>query len=162
MPRVHPGRYTAHVDGDFVVFIIGMRINKPWKVREWWPVFTAMPRMIKELDGRPELGFLGYRQCLASPVEPMVIQYWRSFEQLERFARDPQFAHLDAWRLFRRATGDSGNVGIWHETYMVADGAYETIYGNMPRTGLAAVGDHVELGSTSRAVERVRTTAGAQ
>ena len=28
-----PQRMTAEVDGDFVVFLIGMRINKPWKVQ---------------------------------------------------------------------------------------------------------------------------------
>ena len=28
---VHKGRRVAHIDGDFVVFLIGMRINRPWK-----------------------------------------------------------------------------------------------------------------------------------
>lgn len=44
MPRnpVVSGRMTADIDGEFVVFLIGMRINKPWKVHKWWPVFVAM------------------------------------------------------------------------------------------------------------------------
>ena len=45
--------------GEFVVFLIGMRINKPWKVRKWVPVFLTMPRMIKELEANPDSGFLG-------------------------------------------------------------------------------------------------------
>ena len=45
---------TAEVEGDFVVFLIGMRVNKPWKIHKWLPVFLAMPRMIKELKRTPE------------------------------------------------------------------------------------------------------------
>ncbi|KEF41881.1 MAG: hypothetical protein ER33_09045 [Cyanobium sp. CACIAM 14] len=41
---------TAEIEGDFVVFLIGMRINKIWKVHRWLPVFQAMPRMIRELQ----------------------------------------------------------------------------------------------------------------
>ena len=41
------GRYMADVSrlGDeVVVFVIGMRINKPLKVGLWWPVFNGMAR----------------------------------------------------------------------------------------------------------------------
>ena len=76
-------RVTAEIEGDFVVFLIGMRINKPWKIRNWLPVFLAMPRMLHELKNRAESGFLGARQYIGSPRRPMVVQYWRSFEHLE-------------------------------------------------------------------------------
>ena len=56
---IHRGRSFASVDGPFAVFLIGMRINRPWKVHKWWPVAMAMPRMIRELEARPELGLLG-------------------------------------------------------------------------------------------------------
>ena len=49
----HKGRHVARMDGDFVVFLIGMRVNKPWKVRDWMRTFRAMPRMIKRARGRP-------------------------------------------------------------------------------------------------------------
>ena len=52
-------RMTAQIEGDFVVFLIGMRINKPWKVHKWLPVFMAMPRMLKELAANPQSGCLG-------------------------------------------------------------------------------------------------------
>ena len=32
MSAVPAGRYAPEIDGDFVVFLIGMRINRPWKV----------------------------------------------------------------------------------------------------------------------------------
>ena len=37
-----------------------MKINKPWKLHKWLPVFLAMPKMLKELEGHPESGFLGH------------------------------------------------------------------------------------------------------
>ncbi|MGQ0642319.1 MAG: monooxygenase family protein [Gemmatimonadaceae bacterium] len=60
MAKVIPSRMTAHVEGDFGVFLIGMRINKPWKIHKWLPVFLAMPRMIKELEANRDSGFLGH------------------------------------------------------------------------------------------------------
>ena len=42
-------RMTGRVSGDFVVFLIGMRVNRWWKVHQWVRVAAAMPRMIHEL-----------------------------------------------------------------------------------------------------------------
>jgi len=129
-------RLTAEVDGDFVVFLIGMRINKPWKVHKWLPVFLAMPRMLKELRGRPESGFLGYTMGF-----PVIVQYWRSFEHLEGYARGKDLAHWPAWVAFNKSVGGSrGDVGIWHETYRVLAGQYEAVYSGMPPFGLGKIG----------------------
>jgi Domain of unknown function (DUF4188) len=152
---VFPGRYVAHRDGDFVVFLIGMRLNKPWKVNRWWPVFHAMSKMIKELEADPDSGFLGATQGLLASG-PALVQYWRSFEDLDRYARDADARHLPAWKRFNKLVRDSGDVGIWHETYRVRAGEYEAIYGNMPRVGLATVGDHRPIGSTgATAAQRI-------
>jgi Domain of unknown function (DUF4188) len=43
-----PGRFAADLEGDFVVLLIGMRPNRPWRVRRWLPVARAMHAM---LDG---------------------------------------------------------------------------------------------------------------
>lgn len=147
------GRYSGSIEGDFVVFLIGMRINRPWKLHRWPPVFVAMPKMLKELERDPHSGFLGATMGLLT-TGPTVVQYWRSFEHLEQYARDPQGEHLPAWRRFNRLVRASGDVGIWHETYRVRAGEYEAIYGNMPRVGLARAGDHRPLGSTSTAALR--------
>jgi hypothetical protein len=147
---VVPGRMTANVDGQFVVFLIGMRINKPWKVHKWWPVFIAMPRMVRKLSG-DDLGMLGCSTAMG-PSGPTLVQYWRSTAELERFARDSLLPHLEAWRMFNRRVGFTGDVGFWHETYVVQPGAYETVYGNMPRFGLASVGDHVPVGRKSESM----------
>jgi hypothetical protein len=151
---VHPGRYAGTIEGDFVVFVIGMRINRPWKPHRWLPVALAMPKMLRELAAEPESGFLGASQGILNGG-PVVIQYWRSFDHLERYARNPGAAHLPAWREFNERVRGSGDVGIWHETYRVRAGEYETIYGNMPRAGLARAGAHEALGSTSTAAKRI-------
>src|SRR5690242_10068087 len=129
---IERGRHTATIDGDFVVFLIGMRINQPRRVRLWLPVLKAMPAMLAELDRHREAGLLGYERALMFGG-PAVVQYWRSFEHLERYARDADAEHLPAWKRFNQAARDSGAVGIWHETYKVRAGEYETIYGSMPR-----------------------------
>jgi hypothetical protein len=152
--KIHPGRWRAQIDGDFVVFLIGMRINRPWQLRDWWFVFTAMPKMIKELEAHPEMGFMGAHQGLFYGG-PALVQFWRSFEELERYARNPHAEHLPAWRKFNQRVRDSGTTGIWHETYKVRAGEYESIYGNMPRVGLAGVAEHEPLGSTSTAAKRI-------
>ena len=72
----------------------------------------------------------------------MVVQYWRSFADLERFARDRDDPHLEPWRRSTGGSRDTGDVGIWHETYRVRTGDIETIYGNMPPHGLAAAVGH--------------------
>jgi fumigallin biosynthesis monooxygenase-like protein len=152
MAEVFTGRYTADVDGDFVVFLIGMRFNKLWNVRGWWPTLSAMRPMIKELRAHPELGLLHAEQAWIGG--PAVVQYWRSFEHLDRYARNADKLHLPAWKKWNRASRASGAVGIWHETYKVAAGEYEVIYGNMPRLGLAHVGDHVPLQVKGRSAAR--------
>ena len=149
---VHPGRFTARAEGDFVVFLIGMRFNKPWKVQKWLPVATAMPRMLRVLAQHPELGCLGTQQWFGRTT--ILVQYWRSFEDLDRFARDKDLPHLEPWRRFNRAVRDSGDVGVWHETFKVRAGEYEAVYANMPAFGLAAATGHVPVaavGQTSAA-----------
>ncbi|MDZ7727440.1 MAG: DUF4188 domain-containing protein [Dehalococcoidia bacterium] len=138
MARPIARRMTADIEGDFVVFLIGMRINRPWKPWKWLPVFNAMPRMLRELANDPSSGFLGARLCFASPISPTVIQYWRSFEQLERYARARDAERRPAWVKFNRKVASNGDVGIWHETYLVPARQYECVYNNMPPTGLGA------------------------
>ena len=130
---------TARIEGDFVVFLIGMRVNKPWKIHKWLPVALAMPRMLKELAANPESGFLGH--LMSSRV---IVQYWRSFDDLEAYARSKDQEHWPAWVAFNKRVGTSrGDVGIWHETYQVRAGEYEAVYSGMPPIGLGQVGELV-------------------
>ncbi len=138
MAPVIKKRVTAEIEGDFVVFLIGMRINKLWKAQKWLPIFVAMPKMVRELERSPQSGFLGANLYLGGPRRPMLVQYWRSFNHLETFARDRDAAHWPAWVAFNEHVGSNGDVGIWHETYLVPAGGYECVYNNMPPIGLGA------------------------
>jgi hypothetical protein len=107
-------------------------------IHKWLPVARAMPRMIKELEAAPsEVGFLGHTELgLAN-----MVQYWRSFDHLERYARDRDALHWSAWVDFNRCLKDArGDVGIWHETYKIRAGDYEAIYSGMPPFGLGKAG----------------------
>lgn len=160
MPDIIPARMSAQLDGDFVVFLIGMRVNKWWKFWKWMPVAKAMPKMLTELAGRPELGLLHARTVFGFP-NLLVIQYWRSFEQLHAYASDRSLQHLPAWREFNRKIASNGDVGIWHETYLVQVGAYECLYNNMPIWGLAAAGGLVPAeGQRKSAKGRLRQSHG--
>jgi hypothetical protein len=136
MAKIIAERMAAEIEGDFVVFAIGMRINNPWKIHKWVPVFRAMPRMLKELERQPESGFLG---SISGGL--MQVQYWRSFEHLEAYARSRDHSHWPEWVSFNQRMRDSrGDVGIWHETYKVQAGQYEAIYSGMPPWGLGSAG----------------------
>lgn len=149
---IHKGRFTAEYDDDFVVFLIGSQIHKPFKFRQWMPIAKAMSAMQREIAEHPEIGCLHIQNF--GRVSNISVQYWKSFEHLERFARSDELSHLEAWRSFNKLIRNSGDLGIWHETYTVRAGEFETIYGNMPRFGLAVAGHHVALGAGSTAARR--------
>jgi hypothetical protein len=155
MLKVVHGRYAASIEGPFVVFLIGMRVNRAWRVHDWWPVAAAMPPMVRELERQPEKGFLGAESFIAVSAPGFaLVQYWRSFDHLDRFARDREELHLPAWREFNRRVGASGSVGIWHESYLVEAGRYEAVYGNMPRFGLAKAAEHVPAAGSLETARR--------
>ena len=136
-------RMTVKLDGDFVVFLIGMRINRFWKFNKWMPVASAMSKMIKELANKPESGFLGFQ--MFGGIPPVLVQYWRSFEHLEAYAKDRDGLHYPAWKAFNTKIKSNGDVGIWHETYKVNSGNYECIYNNMPKYGLGKIGEMIPV-----------------
>jgi hypothetical protein len=93
-----------------------MRTNRLLAVRKWMPTARAMVRMLRVLHEHPEKGFLGGETILYWRGTGL-IQYWRSFEVLENFARDPSEPHMDAWRRFNHVIGSDGTVGcFWHES----------------------------------------------
>ena len=151
-------RRTGRLEGEFVVFLIGMRVNRWWKVHQWLRVAMAMPRMLRELARNPELGFLGAESWFGRTT--IMVSYWRSMEDLLRYATSKTHAHLPAWRAFQATVGTNGDVGIWHETYRSRAGDHETVYVNMPPFGLARAGTSIDaVGAHARAKDRLAATA---
>lgn len=151
-------RLAAQIEGDFVVFLIGMRVNQPLKVHRWLPVVTAMSRMLGELHRQPELGLLHAEMWMGRTT--IMVQYWRSMDQLLGYATNKNAQHLPAWKAFNQAIGTDGTVGIWHETYAIAAGQHESVYANMPAFGLGKAGTLVPAtGHRQSAAQRLKAGA---
>jgi hypothetical protein len=162
MAKINTQRLAAEIEGDFVVFMIGARFNKPWKLFKNLWFLNTMPKMLKELEKKPEMGLLGYRQTIGGGGTT-VIQYWRSFEQLEAWSRSKDSTHFPNWVKFNKRIGSNGDFGIWHETYKVRAGEYESIYNNMPAFGLGKAGILVPAtGYRSTAAGRITGTEEAE
>jgi hypothetical protein len=160
MPIINSARMTHDYDGELVVFLIGMRINQPWRPDRWLPPFRAMSTMLRELYGDADSGLLGHVMTIGANG-PLLVQYWSSIDKLHAYASDSSAAHRPAWAAFNRLVRKApGAVGIWHETYLVQ--AAETLYAGMPAFGLAAAtaADPVaRRGNT--ALERLRSAVAA-
>ncbi|UFR02070.1 DUF4188 domain-containing protein [Streptomyces sp. Go40/10] len=146
-------RTTADAQGEVVVLLIGMRIHRFRAVRLWLPVMLAMFRMLRELEKDPARGLRAKVLLTASPRSYYVVQYWESKEKLYAYATAPDAFHHKAWARLNRQerTGRlRGQVGIWHETYVVPEGSYEAIYGDMPAFGLAEAYGQVPLEKRGR------------
>ena len=146
------GRERAELDGDFVVFLIGARPDLRHPVRTFRDLGgrRGMTHMLDHLLAHPEKGLLAYEMGL-----PTIVQYWRSFDHLDAFARDDTDPHLAAWRNYWRRVGTDNRTGIWHETYLVRAGEYEAIYANMPAHGLGKAGRLSPMSQASTARLRV-------
>ena len=147
MARINVGRFTHGHSGELVVFLIGMRINSPWRPDLWLPVFLAMPRMLTELFREPGSGLLGFRFALGAGG-PVIVQYWDSLDKLYAYASAPESEHRPAWTAFNRQARKAPKaVGIWHETFQVSRA--ESMYVSMPTEGLAQATELVPVGPGS-------------
>ena len=151
------GRQTAEIDGDFVVFIIGAGISPLHPIRSMRDLggMRGMMYMLKHLSTKPDKGLLHYEM----PNPFYIVQYWRSFDHLEAFARDEDDPHSKAWRKYWKRVGKDNRSPIWHETYLVRAGEYEAIYANCKPRGLALAGQLVPVNESSTARLRIRRRA---
>ncbi|MCU4183304.1 DUF4188 domain-containing protein [Acidiferrimicrobium sp. IK] len=155
MKAIAGRRMTAEIDGDFVVFLIGPRVNRPLQAAKALVDLggrRGMAHMLKYLVDHPEKGLLGYQLGY-----PTIVQYWRSYDHLEAFARDTDDPHLKVWRDYWKRVGRSDRTGIWHETFLVRAGEYEAVYDNMPPFGLGKAGRLVPVSESSRSRDRLGT-----
>ena len=137
MVSINKHRMVPVIDEPFVVFLVGMRINKPWKIHKWLPLYLKMSNIVKELAGTPDIGFMGYESWVGNPR--LILQYWRSYDELQAYARSKDAKHFPTWVSFNESIGRSADVGIWHETYVIEPGNVEAVYTHMPAFGLGKV-----------------------
>jgi hypothetical protein len=102
---------VSNADRGEVRFVIGMRWGALWRLahRPW--VALAFARMLRT---HPEAGLRTTRLSVR-PAGPVVVQTWRSADDLHRWARDRQAPHAGAWRRFRGEEGRTADWGVWHD-----------------------------------------------
>jgi hypothetical protein len=106
--------------------------------------------MIADLSRAPEkYGFLGsgtYENTSDRTTQPEVlyVMYFKSSEHLHAFSRGK--AHQEGWDWWVRREKEGGlrDLAISHETYEVAEGAWENIYNNYAPSGFAATSHLIE------------------
>jgi hypothetical protein len=142
---------AAKGNEQFVVFVVGMRINKLWAIHQWLPVAAAMPSMVIEQIKNRSIGVVGIPRTFVSGRLIQVQQYWKSYEELENYSKGAR--HAPAWSKFNKAARKSAAVGIYHETYEINKSGYEAIYVNVEKPILLgdAIGiQELENNSSSR------------
>ena len=102
-------RMSAEIDGDVVEFLIWAFPDKFHLVRSFLDLGgrRGMKHMLDYLMERPDKGLLGYQMGW-----PAIVQYWRSFDNLEAFANDAGDPHLAAWRNYWKRVGTSPRTGV--------------------------------------------------
>ncbi len=165
MGAIRQERFSVRTDSPFLVFMVGMRVNQLTAVRKAYFVASEFVNMQHVLADHPEKGCLhGELFFRLFPFTTTFMSYWRSFDDLEHFARAKDDVHLAAWQQFYRKVGTDGTIGIWHETYTIQPGNNEAIYVNMPPFGLGAAMKEavVSLDEQSSARGRIRGEAQTQ
>lgn len=155
-------RRTHAYDGPLALFLIGLRVHKPWRVAIVGNAVRAMARMLAELERNKTasqhqesepLGYLGGRFC-ADLAGVTLIQWWQGTDRLYDYANAEDLTHRPAWLdFYRAARADPTAVTIWHETYPVAPGGAESLYAGPKPFGLAALAGTVAVerrGQTAR------------
>lgn len=154
--KIHPGRITAVREDDIVVFLLGARPSSPWRDPvNSARVFVSIMQMVRWLRRHPEDGLLD-TEFTWMHGGPALIQYWDTYDSLERFARNRDAPHLPAWGWYRKLLEGTGAIGVWHETYVLAANAWECIYVDMPLYGMPRATRHEPIGrGTESSRERV-------
>lgn len=140
---------AAEVDRDFVIYSNGFRLNKLRAVRKWFRTGRKVAAMFEELEADPDSGFLGYQPALQGLRGGGSIQSWRSLEDRQRFAHDPDDMHVRAWTWVDENL-QNGEVGFWAEIYPIEADNYETFYRDTPPKGLGRFTELVPMADHTR------------
>lgn len=131
-------------DAPVTVLIIGTRSNHPLGMLA--PGFKELgghfEGMAKALEANAEkFGYLGMTSWLNASVrktgsELQQVAYFRSYEGLHAFAHSE--IHRNAWDWWNTNIQKHKHLSIYHESYDVPAGHWETIYANTHASGLAS------------------------
>jgi Domain of unknown function (DUF4188) len=162
---VHRGRWAGQIEGDFCVFHIGIILNGHIPTNELKRIGEAFGNMHKELEADPEKwGFYGSTNYTSTNIRVdlgLTVQYWRSQDHLNAYARQNMAKHFPAMIWSSKIMKVSDHIGFWHESFKVHAGEYEAIYVNCPQILLGKAGTLVKAaGSRKTARGRLGVTDG--
>ena len=181
LPDAEGNHYETGAREKVVAFHLGARVNHPLGVLE--PNAKKMgdylSDMLRELDSaRATNGYLGgqiystYNNPGGS-LETLLVSYFRSVEDVHNFAYSP--LHREAWEWYNKLGHENNkHLGINHEIFEAAPGAWEAIYINQqptllggayaPRKGDKDIGGRQEDNFVSTLMDaktgKYRTSAG--
>ncbi|KAJ5675510.1 hypothetical protein N7462_008407 [Penicillium macrosclerotiorum] len=132
---------STAADKQIVVFLLGARSNHPLGSLAPGMKFLSdsVIAMMRELQADPEsAGLLGTTRWLNQEApagnETMTVMYWRDHESLQRFAHGS--LHTSVMRDWVAVEKKNPHLAIFHETYVVPRGNWESIYVNSKPVGL--------------------------
>ncbi|KAL2064730.1 hypothetical protein VTL71DRAFT_3868 [Oculimacula yallundae] len=139
-PHDREGNFTSPGKEKIAIMLLGAKSNHPLGVFEpdFGRVGGFLRKMTEELNGDPtqDSGFLGQsavtRKDKNGATEQITISYWRSIEDVHRFAYSPN--HLSAWRWWNDNVKRLDHIGIMHEVYEADAGMWEGVYVNFQPT----------------------------
>jgi heme-degrading monooxygenase HmoA len=125
------------------VFLLGFKVNHPLGILapHISTINESNVRMWQELEATsPESGYFGStEQTVRDPrgaVEIVTISYWRSMEDVHRFAYGP--IHRKIWEYWNTHVKELAHLGIIHEMFEVDKHKWEAVYLNTQPTMLGA------------------------
>ena len=82
------------------------------------------------------------------------MQYWRSLEDLRRFATDPNGSHVPAWKWNNETADPNGGLGFRAELSVVDGDSFETFFRNAPPIGIGTFAKVVPMREHERRLGR--------
>lgn len=157
MSARNDARMLADIEGEFLVFVVELRIHQWWRFGKWYPTVIDMGRMLTELMQKPEFGLLHFEYWFAFRRQ-LFLMYWRSYEHMHDWVLDKDATHIAGWKKLNQLMKDHPNVlGFWHESYVIQPYQYEAFYRNVPTVGLGKAGSLTPLtGRATTAAARLR------
>jgi hypothetical protein len=80
----------------------------------------------------------------------LTVQYWKSQEHLNAFARERMWIHFPNMLWQAKMSRETPHVGVWHGSFVVRAGEYESIYIYTPWKGLGKAGRAVPAAGSKR------------
>lgn len=134
MSDLFKSRSKAVCGQPITLFLSGFKVNRPWKFHRRFYLFRLLRQVNRELEACDDIGFLGQQVWRGNP--DISIQYWRSYAELVSFARDKHATHFPAWLKFNEYVAQNGDIGLWHEIYVIQADQMEGLYRNIEPLGL--------------------------